>query len=47
MIDRYVAITVREGHRHALVERFQQAPPGETASRIPEVNVPTLLKDFW
>lgn len=43
MIDRYVAITVREGNRHALVERFKQAPPGEMAGRIPEVNVPTLI----
>lgn len=43
LIDRYVAITVREGNRHALVERFKQAPPGEMASRIPEVNVPTLI----
>jgi pimeloyl-ACP methyl ester carboxylesterase len=43
LIDRYIAITVREGNRHALVERFQQAPPGEMASRIPEVTVPTLI----
>jgi pimeloyl-ACP methyl ester carboxylesterase len=43
MIDRYVAITLREGNRHALVERFQQAPPGEMAGRIPEVKVPTLI----
>ncbi|MCB2167002.1 MAG: alpha/beta hydrolase [Deltaproteobacteria bacterium] len=43
LIDRYVAITVREGNRHALVERFKQAPPGEMADRIPEVNVPTLI----
>jgi pimeloyl-ACP methyl ester carboxylesterase len=35
LIDRYVAITVREGNRHALVERFIHAPPGEMASRIP------------
>lgn len=43
LIDRYVAITLREGNRHALVERFKQAPPGEMASRIPEVTVPTLI----
>jgi pimeloyl-ACP methyl ester carboxylesterase len=43
LIDRYLAITLREGNRHALVERFKQAPPGEMARRIPEVNVPTLI----
>ena len=43
MIDRYYAITLREGNRRALVERFKQAPPGEMAHRIPEVTVPTLI----
>lgn len=43
LIDLYIAITLREGNRHALVERFKQAPPGEMARRIPEVNVPTLI----
>ena len=43
IIDRYYAITVREGNRRALVERFKQAPPGEMAHRIPEVTVPTLI----
>jgi len=43
MIDRYIAITLREGNRQALVERFKQAPPGEMASRIPAVNVSTLI----
>lgn len=43
MIDRYYAITLREGNRRALVERFKQAPTGELAHRIPEVNVPTLI----
>jgi hypothetical protein len=33
LIDRYVAITVREGNRHGLVERFKQAPPGEMTDR--------------
>lgn len=43
IIDRYYAITLREGNRRALVERFKQAPPGEMAHRIPEVTVPTLI----
>jgi len=42
-IDRYFAMTVREGNRHALLERFRQAPPGAMAHRISEVRVPTLI----
>jgi len=43
LIDRYYAITLRAGNRRALVERFRQAPSGEMAHHIPEVNVPTLI----
>jgi pimeloyl-ACP methyl ester carboxylesterase len=43
LIDRYFAITVREGNRRALVARFKQAPSGVLANRIPELKVPTLI----
>ena len=43
IIDRYCAITARQGNRQALIERFRQAPPGAMAHRITEVKVPTLI----
>ncbi len=42
-MDRYFDLTVREGNRRALVERFKQAPSGALRHRIPELNVPTLI----
>jgi pimeloyl-ACP methyl ester carboxylesterase len=43
LIDLYFDMTLREGNRRALVERFKQAPLGEMASRITELKVPTLI----
>jgi pimeloyl-ACP methyl ester carboxylesterase len=43
LIDRYFDITLREGNRRALVQRFKQAPSGVIADRIREVRVPTLI----
>jgi len=43
LIDLFFDITVREGNRHALLERFKQSSPGEMANRIPEIKVPTLI----
>jgi pimeloyl-ACP methyl ester carboxylesterase len=44
LVDRYFDLTVREGNRHALVERFKQAPHGGLlALRIPELKMPTLI----
>ena len=43
LVDLYYAITVREGNRQALVQRFAQSAPGALAGRIPELKVPTLI----
>lgn len=44
LVDRYYEITLREGNRAALPERFRQAPPdGAGAGRIRELTQPTLL----
>lgn len=43
LVDRYFEITLREGNRRALVQRFKQAPQGATAYRIPELKLPTLI----
>jgi pimeloyl-ACP methyl ester carboxylesterase len=44
LVDRYFDMTVREGNRRALVERFKQAPSGgPMASRISELKIPTLI----
>jgi pimeloyl-ACP methyl ester carboxylesterase len=43
LVDRYYELTLREGNRHALVERFRQVPAGVDADRIREVSVPTLV----
>ena len=43
LIDLFFDITVREGNRHALLERFKQSSPGEMAHRIAEIKVPTLI----
>ncbi len=42
-IDRYYDLTLREGNRKALGERFQQMRPGEMENRIHELNIPTLI----
>jgi pimeloyl-ACP methyl ester carboxylesterase len=43
LVDLYFDITVREGNRRALSERWRQAPAGANAGRIREIKVPTLI----
>lgn len=43
LVDLYYDITVREGNRRALAQRWQQAPSGENPERIREIKVPTLI----
>jgi pimeloyl-ACP methyl ester carboxylesterase len=43
MIDRAYEITLREGNRQAMVQRFNQPRRTALAGRIPEIKVPTLI----
>ena len=43
LVDRYYELTLREGNRGALVQRFLQAPAGPGQQRIREIAVPTLI----
>jgi pimeloyl-ACP methyl ester carboxylesterase len=43
LVDLYYDITVREGNRRALAERWRQAPAGKDPERIREIKVPTLI----
>jgi pimeloyl-ACP methyl ester carboxylesterase len=43
VVDLYFDITVREGNRRALAQRWKQAPSGAMAERIREIKVPTLI----
>jgi len=43
LVDRYYEVSLREGNRKALVQRFVQAPLGIDESRIRELRVPTLI----
>jgi len=43
LVDLYFDITVREGNRRALAQRWKQAPSGAMAERIREIQVPTLI----
>jgi len=43
LVDRYFELTLREGNRRALVQRFGQAPPGLHADRIAALKLPTLI----
>jgi pimeloyl-ACP methyl ester carboxylesterase len=43
LVDRYYELTLREGNRHALGQRFQQQVPGEGAERIAALKLPTLI----
>lgn len=43
LIDRYFEITLREGNRGAVAERFRQVPQGVTERLIPQIKVPTLI----
>ncbi len=43
LVDRYYELSLREGNRNALKERFNQALPGALADKIKTIKVPTLL----
>jgi pimeloyl-ACP methyl ester carboxylesterase len=43
LVDRYYELTLREGNRRALTQRFLQAPHGLRAARIRDLRVPTLI----
>ena len=43
LVDRYFELTSRAGNRLALAERFKQTQPGAMATRLQEIEVPTLI----
>lgn len=43
LVGRYYQLTLREGNRKALKQRFVQTQPGPIANEIPNIKVPTLL----
>ncbi|MFT0622591.1 alpha/beta fold hydrolase [Ectopseudomonas guguanensis] len=43
LVERYYQLTLREGNRQALRQRFVQAPSGELHQRIGELRLPTLI----
>jgi pimeloyl-ACP methyl ester carboxylesterase len=43
LVDRYYELTLREGNRAALLERFEAWVPGEHAERIAGLKQPTLI----
>ena len=43
LVDRYYELTLREGNRGALLERFEAWVPGEHAERIAGLKQPTLI----
>ncbi len=43
LIDRYYELTLREGNRASLIQRFQQAPLGHFADEVKRVKQPTLI----
>jgi pimeloyl-ACP methyl ester carboxylesterase len=43
LVDRYYEISLREGNRSALMQRFVQAPLGIDEARIRELRLPTLI----
>jgi pimeloyl-ACP methyl ester carboxylesterase len=43
LVDRYYELTLREGNRHALVQRFQQLDHGADSARIATLRMPTLI----
>ena len=43
MVDRAYELTLREGNRQAMVQRFNQPRRTSLAGRIPEIKVPTLI----
>lgn len=43
LVDRYFELTLREGNRAALAQRFQQLEPGKYAAQIKTLTQPTLI----
>jgi pimeloyl-ACP methyl ester carboxylesterase len=43
LVDQYFDMATRAGNRQALVARFEQTQPGQLATRVPELAVPTLI----
>ena len=43
LVDRYFELTLREGNRAALIERFREPLSGQSAALIPTIRVPTLV----
>jgi pimeloyl-ACP methyl ester carboxylesterase len=43
LVQRYYDLTLREGNRGALKDRFEQTLPGVLANKIQTINVPTLI----
>lgn len=43
LVDRYFELTLREGNRRALAQRFAQAPAGIHPDRIAALKLPTLI----
>lgn len=43
LVDRYFELSLREGNRASLKERFVQSAPGALIDRIQSINVPTLI----
>lgn len=43
LVDRYFELTLREGNRAALVQRFEALEPGRYANMLPQIRQPTLL----
>jgi pimeloyl-ACP methyl ester carboxylesterase len=43
LVDRYFELTLREGNRRALAQRLRQFKPGENASNIRDLKLPTLI----
>lgn len=43
LVDRYYELTLREGNREALRERFKQVPAVDNSGRIASIQTPTLI----
>ena len=43
LVDRYYELTLREGNREALRERFKQVPAVDNTERIASIQTPTLI----
>ena len=43
LVERYYELTLREGNRAAVVQRFRQSHPGDDAASIRSIRVPTLI----